>query len=906
MSDTAALPTTYAATEHEGTVYGRWEESGCFKAGAGARPGKPAYTIMIPPPNVTGVLHMGHALNNTLQDTLIRWQRMQGCDTLWQPGTDHAGIATQSVVARKLDEAGGPSREQLGREAFLQKVWAWKEQYGSAITGQLRKLGSSCDWSRERFTMDEGLSRAVRENFVRLYEAGLIHRGMRLVNWSPALQTALANDEVEPEEVQGNLWRLRYTAADASFTIDVETTRPETFFGDTAVAVHPDDARYRGLIGKKVKLPIIGREIPIIADEHADPTKGSGAVKITPAHDPNDYQVGLRHGLDMPTVMNRDGTMNHLCGPYAGLDRYACRKQLLADLRASGVLQGERAITHTVGHCYRSHVPVEPMLTEQWFVKMAPLAERALAETREGRVNFHPERWTKVYASWLENVQDWCISRQIWWGHRIPAWYCADCGHTTVSREDPTRCSTCGGTHLRQDEDVLDTWFSSALWPFSTLGWPEADAALARYYPTDVLVTDRGIIYFWVARMVMMGLFNLDRRPFSDVYIHGTVLDENGTKMSKSLGNGIDPLVMIQGGTQSYLGKDYECPGYGADAVRYTLLDMTTEGQDLKLSPSRFEAGRNFANKVFNAGRFVLMNLSERPLATLPDAASLQQLELDLPARWILDRLQNAVAACQDALTRFRFADYVGAAYRYFRDELCDWYLEWAKRQFKIGGTAATTAAAVLAHCFDASLRLLHPGMPFLTEYLWQHLQGAVGGRAWSPGSFLMLSPWPEAQIVLRVPGLAERMAQAQALVAAVRQIRNELGLPDRERLVGAIEAGAEMEELLGFLCDRANADLRLASLTTAAAGVTAVVGATRLRIELGAGQAQVLATYKAKLAKQLDARRKSAEGKRGRLGNEKYVSGAAPEKVQETRDLLAQDEAAIASMEATLAGLAG
>ncbi len=618
---TFELPKAYAATAIESDVYARWEAAGCFKAGAGKRPGQGTYSIAIPPPNVTGVLHIGHALNNTLQDTLIRWKRMQGCDTLWQPGTDPAGISTEAVVAKQLQESGS-SREGLGREAFIERVWAWKEKSGGTIVHQLRKLGSSCDWSRERFTMDDGLSRAVRTQFKHLYDAGLIVRGTRIVNWSPALRTALSDDEVDMIEVDGSMWKLRYDLASGQGAIEVETTRPETYFGDLAVAVHPDDARYQALIGQEVVLPLIGRRIPIIADAYADPAKGTGAVKITPSHDPNDYQVGERHRLGQLQVIGFDGRMTANAGAYQGQDRFACRKQLLKDLAAGGFLLGETKFRHSVGHSERSKEPIEPMVTEQWFVRMKPLAERALPETRAGRVRFHPERWTKVYCHWLENVHDWCISRQIWWGHRIPAWYCGACGATTVAIETPEVCRSCGKGPLSQDPDVLDTWFSSALWPFSTLGWPEKTPELARYFPTSTLVTDRGIIYFWVARMVMASLFALDERPFGDVYIHGTVLDERGEKMSKTKGNGIDPLIMIDGGTQRYLGKDYECPGYGADALRYTLLDMTTEGQDLKLNPQKFETGRNFANKVWNAGRFLLINLAERPQARASPAGS--------------------------------------------------------------------------------------------------------------------------------------------------------------------------------------------------------------------------------------------------------------------------------------------
>ena len=530
------LPSSYSAAAVEADVYRRWETAGCFKAGAGKRDGQPSYTIAIPPPNVTGVLHMGHALNNTLQDTLIRWRRMQGYDTLWQPGTDHAGIATESVVVKQVQEQG-LTRDGLGREEFLKRVWAWKEQSGGAIINQLRKLGSSCDWSRERFTMDEGLTHAVRVQFKQLYDAGLIYKGTRMVNWCPVQKTALADDEVEVIEKNGHLWALKYELVDGSGSITVETTRPETFFGDTAVAVNPADARYQHLIGKLVRLPIIGREIPIVADDYANPDKGSGAVKITPAHDPNDYELGKRHNLPLIRVIDFDGTMTRDCAQFAGMERFAARKALLKEFEATGVLLGSTEIMHAVGHSYRSNAPIEPMVTEQWFVAMKSLADRALLENQPGGVEFHPERWAKVYAHWLENVRDWCISRQIWWGHRIPAWHCATCGKHTVAIAEPTACEHCGSTQITQDSDVLDTWFSSALWPFSTLGWPEATPEMARYFPTSTLVTDRGIIFFLVARMVMASCFALDKKPFSDVYIHGTVLDERGTKMSKSLGN---------------------------------------------------------------------------------------------------------------------------------------------------------------------------------------------------------------------------------------------------------------------------------------------------------------------------------------------------------------------------------
>ncbi len=921
------LPKAYDATAVEPDVYQRWETRGCFKAGAGRRAGKPSYVIAIPPPNVTGVLHMGHALNNTLQDTLIRWRRMQGLDTLWQPGTDHAGIATESVVAKLIQDsqafidelaaagiaaenppdaatktATGYTRDRFGRTAFLKAIWYFKERSGGKIVQQLRKLGASCDWSRERFTMDEGLSRAVRVMFKRLFDAGLIYRGTRMVNWCPVQKTALADDEVEHVEKNGHLWKLRYDLEDGSGHIVVETTRPETFFGDTAVAVNPEDERYKHLIGKRVRLPIIGRLIPIVGDEHADPTKGSGAVKITPAHDPNDYEVGKRHNLPLIQVIGFDGTMTKEAAHFAGQDRFACRKAVCAELEASGVLLGSTQIMHSVGHSYRSNAPIEAMVTEQWFVKMAPLAERALTETVDGRVAFHPERWAKVYGQWLTDVRDWCISRQIWWGHRIPAWTCAACGKHTVAIEDAQSCQHCGSQDIAQDKDVLDTWFSSALWPYSTLGWPEQTPEMARYFPTSTLVTDRGIIFFWVARMVMTSMFVNDVRPFNDVYIHGTVLDERGDKMSKSKGNGIDPLVMISGGTQKYLGKEFTCPGYGADAMRYTLLDMTTEGQDLKLSPGKFETGRNFANKVWNAGRFLLMNLSERPLAAPPTDAQAKAAAIGFPEVWLLDRLQGAIDECTGALERFRYNDYANGAYRFFRDDLCDWYVEWAKRRFKAGGAEAAAAATVLAYAFERVLRLLHPGMPFLTEHLWQHLQAQTGGKEWS--AFLMLQAWPEAVASLRSAGAGERMARLQATVTAVRNVRNLVGLADGVAVAAVIDGPAELQADAEFLTDRGN--LSTLSISAGAAkppqSVTTVVGALKVHIPLS-GLVD-LAKLKSQLEKRGQTLVKSIGGKEGRLGNADYIARAPAEQVAETKAMLEKERAELANITETLATL--
>ena len=966
------LPKSYDAKAIENDVYQRWESTGCFKAGAGKVAGKPTYTIAIPPPNVTGVLHMGHALNNTLQDTLIRLRRMQGYDTLWQPGTDHAGIATESVVAKRIQEdqvfvdelkaAGiipaqeplaatekiptGLDRDRFGRVGFLKAVWFWKERSGGQIVQQLKTLGASCDWSRERFTMDEGLTLAVRAMFKRLFDAKLIYRGTRMVNWCPVQRTALSDDEVEHVEKNGHLWRLRYElaagsgspevrksgspeaddATDGGRYIVVETTRPETFFGDTAVAVNPADERYKHLIGRMVILPITGRTIPIVGDEHADPTKGSGAVKITPAHDPNDYEVGKRHDLPLVRCIGPDGTMTGEAAHFAGLDRFVCRKALLKEFEASGVLLGSTDIVHSVGHSYRSGAPIEPMVTEQWFVKMDELAKMALACTplKDGEqdpaapVSFHPTRWAKVYNHWLANVRDWCISRQIWWGHRIPAWHCAACGKITVAEATPSACQHCHSGNITQDPDVLDTWFSSALWPYSTLGWPEQTPELARYFPTSTLVTDRGIIFFWVARMVMTSLFAQGKKPFSDVYIHGTVLDERGDKMSKSKGNGIDPLVMIHGGTQRYLGKDYTCAGYGADAMRYTLLDMTTEGQDLKLSPSKFESGRNFANKVWNAGRFLLTNLSERPLAHLPTDTELSALtavhlsleeKLGFPERWILDRLQGTIQECTRALDHFHYNDYANAAYRFFRDDLCDWYLEWAKRQFKAGPHEASNAAKVLAYCFESVLRLLHPGMPFITEYLWQQLQTCLGGAVWKAEQFLMLSAWPEPVPALCIPGIADDMGELQTIVTAVRNVRNLVGLADGVT-VTAVLATADDRQTISltanhdFISNRANLSALSIALGAAkpAASVTTVVGNLKLHIPLS-GMVD-LAKLKDQLIKRVAVLEKSIAGKQSRLSNPDYAARAPAAQVAETNALLAKEQVELDHLRETIAGL--
>ncbi len=797
------LASRYNPAEVEDKWYRCWEENAFFHSEPD--PGKKPYTIVIPPPNVTGVLHMGHALNNTIQDILIRWRRMEGRNALWMPGTDHAGIATQNVVEKELAKRG-LKRHDLGREKLIEEIWKWREQYGSTIIKQLKKLGSSCDWARERFTMDSGLSRAVREAFVRLYEQGLIYRGKRIVNWCPHCLTALADDEVEMEDHEGHLWYLKYPFKDhPHLCVTVATTRPETMLGDVAVAVNPKDERYKELIGATLVLPVVDREIPIIADDKVEPEFGTGAVKVTPAHDPNDFEMGARHNLTPLVVMNPNATMNDLAGDYAGQDRYECREALVEELRQKKLLAAVEPYKHVVGHCYRCHTPIEPSISDQWFVKMKPLAEKAIEATQKGEVVFHPERWTRIYLSWLENVRDWCISRQIWWGHRIPAWYC-ECGKITVGRTDPAQCAHCGAAGLKQDEDVLDTWFSSSLWPFSTLGWPDETPELKHYYPTDVLVTDRGIIYFWVARMVMMGCAMGLGKPYGHVYIHGTVLDELGRKMSKSLGNGIDPLEMIQ--------------QYGADAVRFSLMMLTTEGQDVKLSVNKFEMGRNFANKIWNATRFALMNLSN-----VTTAAPISETPLE--DRWILSRLHTTSQAVTDNLEKFQFNEAARQIYDFTWREFCDWYIEIIKPRLKGDTPGRMEAGTVLVRVLDAIMRMLHPFAPFVTEELWQNLKRQVEtNEAFAPlrdgfaSATVMHSAWPPADAALRDPQVESAMAIVQGLVRGVRNIRSNMEIEERKPLAAIVSCPDEA--MVARLRPHAGVLQKLAYLDRAEMGVQA------------------------------------------------------------------------------------
>lgn len=714
----AGLSKTYEPNNVEEKWYRKWMEDGRFHA-EGKDGGDP-FCIVIPPPNVTGILHMGHALNNNIQDVLTRVARMQGKNTVWVPGTDHAGIATQNVVERQLKKEG-LGRDDLGRDKFLERVWAWKEEYGNTISNQLKKLGASCDWERERFTMDEGLSKAVLEMFCRLYDKGLIYRGSRIINWCSRCETALSDEESEHVDVEGHLYHLRYAVKDEKRRIVVATTRPETMLGDVAVAVNPRDERYADLVGKTLILPILNREIPVIADDYVDPEFGTGCVKITPAHDPNDFEMGLRHELPQINVMTDRGIMNENAGPYEGMDRFECRKQLMDDLKAGGLVEKVEPHQHAVGHCYRCDTVVEPRLSPQWFVKMKPLARPAIEAVNDGRIKFVPERWNKTYMGWMENIRDWCISRQIWWGHRIPVFYCDSCNHEWASKETALQCPECASCNVRQDEDVLDTWFSSWLWPFSVFGWPESNEDLKFYYPTKTLVTGSEIIFFWVARMIMSGLEIMEDIPFDTVYIHGTVRDDQGRKMSKSLGNSIDPLDIIE--------------KYSSDALRFSLMMITATGQDVYISDEKFEIGRNFGTKIWNAARFMEMHSEGFDVTDL--AFDNQNLTPD--DQHLLAKLNDAIAACNENLERYRFNDATLAIYDFFWHSYCDWYLEYAKPVlFKGTPEQKKHMLQVMHYTYSTALRLLHPFMPFITEELWH----GMGYNHTSES--ILIAPWPE------------------------------------------------------------------------------------------------------------------------------------------------------------------
>ena len=856
------LSSVYDPKGVEEKWYAAWEKEGCFHAETDEQ--KDAFSIVIPPPNVTGQLHMGHALDNTLQDILIRWHRMRGDDTLWMPGTDHAGIATQIKVEEMLKKEEGKSRYDLGRDAFIERVWEWKKQYGDRITRQLRSLGASCDWERERFTMDEGCSQAVREVFVSLYEKGLIYQGHRITNWCVRCHTALSDIEVEHEEKEGHLYHLRYEVeGEAGRYVIIATTRPETMLGDTAVAVHPDDARYKDLIGKTLVLPVVDRRIPLLADDYVDPSFGTGAVKITPAHDPNDFEMGQRHNLEQVVVIGPEGKMTEEAGKYAGQDRYECRKALLADLEAMGVLVKVESHPHAVGHCQRCGTVVEPLVSKQWFVKMEPLAKPAMEVVRNGQVQFVPERFSRTYLNWLENIRDWCISRQIWWGHRIPAWYCESCGKTIVSREDLTVCPHCGGA-VEQDPDVLDTWFSSALWPFSTMGWPENTAELRQFYPTSVLVTGYDIIFFWVARMIMMGLEFKQEIPFRHVFIHGLVRDSQGRKMSKSLGNGIDPLEVVE--------------KYGADTLRFMLITGNTPGNDMRFYWERVEASRNFANKIWNASRFVLMNL-EGFTGQAPQAE-----QLTLADRWILSRYDNVAKAVSDNLGRFELGEAARLVYEFLWGEYCDWYIEMAKPRLYNKEEAAQRAVAqyVLWEVLEGTMRLLHPFMPFITEEIWQHLP--------HEGSSIMKASWPSAQAERNDAAAEAQMNLIMEAVKGIRNMRAEMNVPPGRRSEVILQAGSEdvrsvLQQNEGYFRQLAAAE----PVTLPAVGAekpenamaTVVAG---LEVYLPLKGLIDVEKETARLSKEREALTKELARITGKLGNEGFMAKAPAAVVEKER----------------------
>ena len=866
----------YEPQNFEKTNYEFWEKNNFFHADVEAK-GEP-YSIVIPPPNVTGQLHMGHALDETLQDILIRYHRMKGFNTLWMPGCDHAGIATQARVEESLRKEG-TNRYELGREKFLERVWQWKEKFGSRIMYQLRSLGSSCDWERERFTMDEGCSKAVREVFVSLYEEGLIYRGRRITNWCPKCNTALSDIEVEHETEQGHLWHLRYPFEDGTGYVEVATTRPETMLGDTGVAVHPDDERYKDLVGKTLILPLVGRKIKLFADEYVDKEFGTGAVKVTPAHDPNDFDMGLRHNLEQIKVIENDGTMSEGLGKYSGLDRYECRKQIVADLEAAGVLVSTEEHEHAVGHCSRCNTTVEPLISKQWFVKMDSLAKPAIEAVRDGRIKFVPERFTKIYENWLENIRDWCISRQLWWGHRIPAWYCDDCGKTTVSREDIRECPHCHSHKLHQDEDVLDTWFSSALWPFETMGWPEQTKELKKFYPTSVLVTGYDIIFFWVARMVMMGLKFGGDVPFRYVFIHGLIRDRYGRKMSKSLGNGIDPVEIID--------------KFGADTLRFMLITGNTPGNDMRFYEERVESARNFANKIWNASRYLLMNLEGFDKSFKPSTN-----DYTLADKWILSRLEKTRQGVTENLDKFELGEAGRMIYEFLWSEYCDWYIELTKSRLYGDDTKAKqTALYVLATVLEQTLRLLHPFMPFLTEEIWQKLP--------HNGQSIMIARWVEPSEVDEVS--EKSMQTIMETIKTIRNLRAEVGVQPKKQseVILSVKDSALVEIIKSneiYLSKLAAAEpvkYLSAGESKPEHALSGVVEGVEVFLPL-AGLIDVEKEV-ARLQKELDKLQNGIKSTQAKLNNEKFISKAPAEVVQAERDKLSAADEKIKSIEARI-----
>ena len=872
------LPKVYEPQEVEGRIYEMWEKNGCF---AGHRdPDKKPFTIVMPPPNVTGQLHMGHAMDCTLQDILIRFKRMQGYAALWVPGTDHAGIATQIKVEEELRKKEGLSRHDLGREKFLERVWDWKHQYGNRIVAQQKKMGASCDWDRSRFTMDEGLSKSVRHVFVSLYKKGLIYKGSRIVNWCPHCVTALSDAEVEYQDKPGHLWHLRYPiVGEEGRYVIVATTRPETMLGDTGVAVNPNDERYKDLIGKKCLLPLVNREIPIVADEYVDMEFGTGCVKMTPAHDPNDFEVGLRCNLESIRVLDDHGVVNENGGKYQGLERYEARKAIVADLDALGLLEKIEDHQHNVGTCYRCGTDVEPIISAQWFVKMGPLAEEALRVVRDGETKFVPERFTKTYTNWMENVHDWCISRQLWWGHQIPAWTCSECGHITVSETDPTECEHCHSKHITQEEDVLDTWFSSALWPFSTLGWPDENSEDFKYfYPTDVLVTGYDIIFFWVARMIFSGCEHTGKPPFHTVFIHGLVRDDKGRKMSKSLGNGIDPLEMAE--------------KYGADALRFNLITGNSPGNDMRFYVEKCEAMRNFANKIWNASRFVMMNLTITE-NKLPDT-------LEPEDKWILCRLGEVINEVTENMEAYELGVASAKVYDFIWSDYCDWYIELTKARLQGEDEGAKVQAQqVLVYVLTETLKLLHPFMPFITEEIWQALP--------HEGDFLMLQSWPKADPAWADVKAKESMEAVMDVIRAIRARRSEMNVPPSKKaaliiITNEADIFASGEAHLKRLAWCSSVTVQKEDLTDTAGMVCDITHMAKLYMPLA--ELVDLAKEKARLEKDLGKKQGELKGLEGKLSNPGFLNKAPEHVVAAEKDRAEKLKVLIAKIEEQLSAM--
>ena len=879
------LPKVYEPREVEGRVYEMWEKNGCFE---GHRdPDKRPFTIVMPPPNVTGQLHMGHAMDCTLQDILIRFKRMQGYAALWVPGTDHAGIATQIKVEEELRKSEGLTRYDLGREKFLERVWDWKHKFGNRIVEQQKKLGASCDWSRARFTMDEGLSNAVRHVFVSLYNKGLIYKGSRIINWCPHCVTALSDAEVEYKEKPGHLWHIRYPiAGEEGRYVTVATTRPETMLGDTGVAVNPEDGRYRDIVGKKCILPLVNKEIPIVADAYVDMEFGTGCVKMTPAHDPNDFEVGLRHNLESIRVLDDNGKVVEGYGRYSGMDRYEARKAIVADLEEQGYLVKVEEHTHNVGTCYRCGTDVEPIISAQWFVKMEPLAKEALRVVNDGEVKFVPDRFSKIYTNWMENVHDWCISRQLWWGHRIPAWTCEDCGGMTVSETDPTECQHCHSTHIHQEEDVLDTWFSSALWPFSTLGWPDEGSEDFKYfYPTDVLVTGYDIIFFWVARMIFSACEHTGKPPFHTVFIHGLVRDDKGRKMSKSLGNGIDPLEMAD--------------QYGADALRFNLITGNSPGNDMRFYTERCEAMRNFANKIWNASRFLMMNLTiDR--CELPD-------RLELEDKWILSKLNSVIPEVTENMERYELGVAAQKVYDFIWDSYCDWYIELTKTRLQgEDEDSKLRAQQVLCYVLTETLKLLHPFMPFITEEIWQALPHS--------GDYLMLQQWPQHRAELDFPEEEKAMELIMDAIRGVRARRAEMNVPPSKKAQltvstlerAVFEQGIPFLKRLAYASDvtvEGVADAGSDDAMTAQGMVTVTTHAARLFMPLA--ELVDLEKEKARIEKELKKNRAELDKLEAKLVNPGFVNKAPAHVVEAEQDRAEKLRALLAKLEESAASMA-